>query len=1159
MRSAVSSGSRWAEYRSHGDPFPLSPSWLNQLVEDAGLQFPQRGKWLANSLNTLALQATNSDFDQKLQGVAPNCPQVAVAQRVIDTLREAGNQPDDMSGADILRDMGLSNDLYNEEPANLASYSYERVKVLQTDLNPRPLTSVLPEHTKALLKRSESFIERETSDISKDEPCGVQPYWDPRLRRSTGELRRLLVRLANQGLVSFRSRIRERVGIFFVKKKSPEWIRMIVDARRVNHLHRDPPVARLATPRSYLDLQVPRSENHHLGFGIEADVNDCFYNFTNDQTASFFGIDYPMTVAEWAEAGWVKTSLYSDDIGDFFMPDDSLVVYPVFRGLCMGWSWALFLAQQAVSHIAAGQIQRPLREIRDKQPLPSLTDGPLVGVYVDNISIIGLEKAEVIEAANRVEKYFKDTHIPLTWSSSEPQEVFSTVGIIIDFKNRSIRNKPSRLWRAFLAGREILRRGRISVKLLEKWLGYMTSIFMLSPSGLSCFFHIYRFVAENRGKRAFMWNTVRHEIRLALGVMWMSRSSIGFNPVRQIDVGDSSSTAYALLTTWASPQEICECIRWRETWRFSPAPEIVKEVVKRGDREELIRLLEHIQSGDDHPDVPLEIRPGLPWGAGLATQYAHWLLSTEEPGSWLRTSAVRAQLRARGKRRTEVDIPALVPPVDAALCERKRYSLLWRKRWRCDASHINVKEARVAVSSLKRTVRTVSLHGMTKLTLCDNLAGLCALERGRSSSFALNKVCRAAAAYQLCSGVRWRLRHVETLRNPADFDSRFDKPKSVAAPTGFLGKRLQPLSVNAEWHNDEVPGIDPGAGHCVSSSSSARVILPRRAHGCFLEIFAGSCRLTNAVKAEGLAVGPPIDIDLGSECDMRRRSSQRLILSWIRSGHLSYVHLGTPCTVFSRARHWIRNHERARERERVGLELAWFTAEVIAWCKRYNVNWSIENPRSSRLFQLPFLAEILEQGHVIDLDFCMYGEAYRKPTRIVSSLGSLSQLSRQCSHKKHSVTLRGSERVVVNGKTVSQPKTKRAGAYPSNLVEQWAQVIRGVVSQEDRESHAIFAQLTNELRLCAEKAATAGRKPIQSDDDRDVHFQQIKKFIPEPQKVFLFGQDSNAEGESKRRIWEKVKKKVDKPFLARFGDPSEPTKTLAFEGIESQRSHFEEV
>lgn len=110
--------------------------------------------------------------------------------------------------------------------------------------------------------------------------------------------------------------------------------------------------------------------------------------------------------------------------------------------------------------------------------------------------------------------------------------------MVIDFDEKQIiRNKLSRLWRAFLAGREILRHGRIAVKVLERWLGHMTAIFMIAPDGLSCFFHIYKFIAVNRDRRAFLWKSFRQEIRLALGKMWLARANMTFQPVLEGCVG----------------------------------------------------------------------------------------------------------------------------------------------------------------------------------------------------------------------------------------------------------------------------------------------------------------------------------------------------------------------------------------------------------------------------------------------------------------------------------------------------------------------------------------------------------------------------------------------------------------------------------------------
>eukprot|EP00435_Cladocopium_sp_Y103_P015295 s2932_g3.t1 len=447
----------------------------------------------------------------------------------------------------------------------------------------------------------------------------------------------------------------------------------------------------------------------------------------------------------------------------------------------MGWSWALFLANEAVAFITAGRVERPLSEVRDRLPAPDVSADTVTGVYVDNISIIGPTVEAVEETRDRVLQEFGKLGIPLTWSTQEPSATLETIGVVFDFNIGVARNKPRRIWRAFMAGKELLRRRRVSVKILEIWLGHMTSLFMISPQALSCFFHIYKFVQQYRGRRAELWQSVREEIKMALGVVWMCRATLEFNPVFQVDAGDSSSSAFALMTTEASHAEIAEACRWRETWRFRPLAEEVKRAAESGSRAQVLEVLESLHTECTGPVREQELKPSAQFGAGLRSQFG--LLEASNPDSWLRTSAISSQLRAKASRRVVVEVPAMIPPVDQRLVDQDRYHLLWRKKWRQrEDGHITLKEGRVALSSLKRTCRSAGLHDKWKLTLTDNLSCLAAFERGRATSFALNQLCRTAAAYAMSCGVRWRLRHVETKRNPADKDSRFDTQRQHGAP-----------------------------------------------------------------------------------------------------------------------------------------------------------------------------------------------------------------------------------------------------------------------------------------------------------------------------------------------------------------------------------------
>ena len=323
-----------------------------------------------------------------------------------------------------------------------------------------------------------------------------------------------------------------------------------------------------------------------------------------------------------------------------------------------------------------------------------------------------------------------------------------------------------------------------------------------------------------------------------------------------------------------------------------------------------------------------------------------------------------------------------------------------------------------------------------KLTVSDNMATVSALSKGRSSSFKMNKLCKVAAAFQLGCGMLWHLRHVETKRNVADEPSRnFER--------GARNREQKPSMI--------VP--DPCSGLLSEPSQSSKQVtfgdaakgaVPRGKGNFFLELFAGTGRLSGAIRDLGGAVLEPVEITKDSAFDLRRKETQRLILRWIKSGTIGFVHLGTPCTIWSRARHGVKNTIRNLVREAVGVELALFSCEVILACNRAGVHWAIENPRSSRLFTFEPLVRAMQSGpcYEINFDMCSYGEVYKKETSIFSSLGKLQKLERHCGHRRHSVWLKGVTKVEFpGGKHVFTNRTSLAGAYPQQLCEQYAAIL----------------------------------------------------------------------------------------------------------------------
>lgn len=271
----------------------------------------------------------------------------------------------------------------------------------------------------------------------------------------------------------------------------------------------------------------------------------------------------------------------------------------------------------------------------------------------------------------------------------------------------------------------------------------------------------------------------------------------------------------------------------------------------------------------------------------------------------------------------------------------------------------------------------------------------------------------------------WTFRHLETKGNLSDEPSRWFARKS---PPGVC----------------PTPGVNffgngSSSGACASSKPVKRHfvgpeprVFPKGEGKFFLEIFAGTGRLTQEIRFAGISTVSGLDYIVHSHHDLRRRATQMMVLQWIEKRIFNFVYLGTPCTIWFQARHGIKDSPITRCKEETGLELALFSSEVIKACNRIGRYYALENPRGSKLFQFEPLLRAFNTGrwYVIDFAMCMYGEEFRKNTRIVSSLPQqLQGLARQYCHKKHSTWLKGRIKIMDDEKKpVYINRTALAGA-----------------------------------------------------------------------------------------------------------------------------------
>ena len=94
-----------------------------------------------------------------------------------------------------------------------------------------------------------------------------------------------------------------------------------------------------------------------------------------------------------------------------------------------------------------------------------------------------------------------------------------------------------------------------------------------------------------------------------------------------------------------------------------------------------------------------------------------------------------------------------------------------RGRWRL-VTISQLGEARVVVRLLTRLAAWPALQDHFLFSLQDNRPTACSMMKGRSPSFALNRILRQKSALCLAGGLRLGLPWVESAKQPADKASR---------------------------------------------------------------------------------------------------------------------------------------------------------------------------------------------------------------------------------------------------------------------------------------------------------------------------------------------------------------------------------------------------
>ena len=672
---------------------------------------------------------------------APSASQVSTLRGVRRRVRDAGCPPD-LRAREAHQELFKTPDIYSEESrSTIESYDFECLKVLKGGVRLRDTLTFAPEHVCAVLREPGRFIERHSGELG-GEPH-VEPYWDPLLdpsrRSNRPRLLRLLRRLAEPGMVVATSRKKATVGFFFVKKKN-NMLRMIVDGRQPNQYHRLPPRASMASVEALGALNVRAAwlsddrvdiadEEEHM-WGALVDLQDGFHQFLNPQLASWFVLNLCGVTAE--ELG--VTEMYDDDLGEFVKLSPEQYVWPAYGGMAMGWSWALWVCHETLAAVMSDAASASDEWPLDKHPAPGLARSRVaLAPYVDNTSFVGRQEVDVKGRLQRVCACLDE--LGLAWHElTEASIAIEVLGVVLDGKAPKVRRKP-RAWRLYLGIG-----GQLRLKTAAGWqiralLGHIVSFFQLMRPGLSCFRAAYDSYSEGDilAHRPLPSEVVS-ELRVVRGLIFQAEADLAAKGCPVAYMTDASMKGFALLETDIGESELFELVSHRERNRFRTAEE-------------------YADRGHDG------FRGTL---AGPSAQENWW-------DGVLHLPRHRSCAPAQDTEERENDVAP--PPLPDSFVNPSRWELVVAGAWR-HKGKIHEYEARGELMGLRRSASRPEHHSTVLLTANDNMGSVCAYEKGCATNLELLTLCRRAAAYQIGCSIQRRQRHVEGVRNVADYMSR---------------------------------------------------------------------------------------------------------------------------------------------------------------------------------------------------------------------------------------------------------------------------------------------------------------------------------------------------------------------------------------------------
>ena len=640
----------------------------------------------------------------------------------------------------LLRGRGV----YDTEASGLSIASYVSVSSVSlpvTTAGSPLLTDIAPEEALHFMRGKLQRMLRSTAEyerLAAETP--VTPYWDRTLRSNRRKYTRFIRALHRRGLIRFLDpqRVRGRVGVFFVRKKSGA-LRLIIDARDTNMRFCSPPSVSLVTAEGFgmvevevsADIDVESEEGRQvlseiglcLGVG---DIADAFHRFRIDEFfSSFFGMD---------DVRADEVGMSRRDLGFGRLCADSPLT-PCFTSLPMGFTWSLYFCQVTGEHQVAltSGMEHSVRMHDKGGPMilracrHGAVDPHFVShyVYVDNIGIFSIGSPHTRERLDGVMSHFSELGLQM-----HEVEIFEdtgeTLGTRVSLSGLSSALSKKRYWRVRQGLRYALSRRALPGAIWLILVGHITYCCLTNRDLMSLLFATYKFARLNLGKATPLWASAREELVSFLGLMPLLRASWTLPWCPTPVASDASEQGYGIcIGDW--PQG--------ETTRVGRVPERARfrKLGGTGAREHYFEQ------------------------AGLAIN---------DEGEW---TAVEDGAKNRV---IAWDVDKDFPEVPAPLLAGERWRPVVARAWARKDEDIFVYEARALVRAVEVLCAEMQVSSCRVLCLVDNMSVALCFSRRRSKEYVVITLIRRFIAICITRNIKAYIRWIPSELNASDAPSR---------------------------------------------------------------------------------------------------------------------------------------------------------------------------------------------------------------------------------------------------------------------------------------------------------------------------------------------------------------------------------------------------